>query len=413
MSWYRKVKSIYTISFVTISFIIWSTLSNWLFQNPVEYKLFLICTCIVFFTQYITSLRLRKTIIITLTLGLSIIACVVFFKGQNILLNTIFLLIANFTIYIQDNAPIDYFKYKDDIKKSMALLLFIWIISFTLGLEFVDEIYKFHIIYIIMIIILMRETRRYEYDVNSKTSTITNIVIGVCVLTLSLDYAGKIVKGILVMLMNLVSFILGIIVNLLTEIFGGAISWISQALREFFMDRNTAVKTETIIHDNVDKPLNINKYNGIKLPPMLIFVFKIIILLIILYMMYKFLSRATSEMKTHNGFTEEKERIVKKNKKKHWAKKLFGKIFEGNGSNRDKVLYAYKGFEKTTEEAEIYKLNMTATQLKNVTKVYVDNFDDLDEMTQAYNEAKFSTHDITQEQVQQVKKGDRNIKKQL
>ncbi|MCJ7688067.1 MAG: hypothetical protein MUO60_01875, partial [Clostridiaceae bacterium] len=70
-------------------------------------------------------------------------------------------------------------------------------------------------------------------------------------------------------------------------------------------------------------------------------------------------------------------------------------------------------FEKITEQADIYKTYMTATQLKNITKVNVDNFDDLEEMTVSYNEAKFSIHDITEEQVQQVKKGHKNIKRQL
>ena len=155
------------------------------------------------------------------------------------------------------------------------------------------------------------------------------------------------------------------------------------------------------------------EYKGIELPPMLILAFKILILILILYIIYKFLSRFRSKTKKYNGFVEEKERIVRKKNKKHWVKDLFGKIFQGGGSNRDKILYTYKGFEKITEEADIYKPYMTATQLKNVTKINVDNFDNLDEMTEVYNEAKFSIHDMTEEQVEQVKKGHNNIKKQL
>ena len=69
MSWYRKVKSIYSISLVTISFIIWSTLSKWLFKNPVDYKLFLITLSIVFFTQYLNSKKLKKISCYTSTFG--------------------------------------------------------------------------------------------------------------------------------------------------------------------------------------------------------------------------------------------------------------------------------------------------------------------------------------------------------
>ena len=69
MSWYRKVKSMYSISLVTISFIIWSTLSKWLFKNPVDYKLFLITLCIVFFTQYLNNMKLKKSLFILADFG--------------------------------------------------------------------------------------------------------------------------------------------------------------------------------------------------------------------------------------------------------------------------------------------------------------------------------------------------------
>ncbi|MBK5239602.1 hypothetical protein [Clostridium sp.] len=414
MSEYRKVKSIYSISFVTISFIIWSTLSKWLFQNPVEYKLFLICSCVVLFTQYIATARHNKILVI-LPLGVSIIASVMFFNGQAIMLNTIYLLFATFTIYFLEGAPIDHSQYKEDINKSMVLLIFIWIISFRLGIDFVDEIYKFHILYIIMIIILMRETQRYVHDIKSKTSMVTNIIIGISVLTLSLDYAGKIVKGLLDILKDLVDFVLIIILTILSKIFGPAMGSISglnlKNPDESILGEPTINNGPIIEGLPIDKPEIAQA--ELQLQPILILVFKIVIVLIILYVLYKFLTRFRSKAETYNGFIEEKERIVVKNKKKHWIKGLFGKIGSGGGSNREKILYTYKGFEKITKQADIYKTYMTATQLKNVTKVVVDNFDDLEEMTAAYNEAKFSVHDITEDKVQQVKNGSKNIKRQL
>jgi len=415
MSEYRKVKSIYSLSFVTISFIIWSTLSKWLLQNPVEYKLFLICSCVVLFTQYVASAR-RNKILVILPLGVSIIASVMFFNGQAIMLNTIYLLFATITIYFLEGAPIDHSQYKEDINKSIALLIFIWIISFRLGIDFVDEIYKFHILYIIMIIILMRETQRYIYDIKSKTSMVTNIIIGISVLTLSLDYAGKIVKGLLDMIKDFINFVLIIVITLLSKILGPAMGSISGPDLER-QDNGKILGEPTInngavIGDNpIDKPQI--TLDELQQHPIVILVFKILIILIILYVLYKFLTRFRSKEKTYNGFIEEKERIVRKNKKKHWVKGLFGKINSGGGSNREKILYTYKGFEKITQKAHIYKTYMTATQLKNGTKVNVDNFDDLEEMTAYYNEAKFSIHDITDEQVQQVKKGHKNIKRQL
>jgi len=56
---------------------------------------------------------------------------------------------------------------------------------------------------------------------------------------------------------------------------------------------------------------------------------------------------------------------------------------------------------------------MTASQLKNVTKIKVENVDNLDNMTNIYNEAKFSNHQIEEEKLGIVKKAVDNIKAQL
>lgn len=413
MSWYRKIKSIYSISLVTISFIIWSTLSKWLFGNSVDYKLFLITLSAVFFVQYLSSKELKNIIIVIVPLGLSIVPSFMFFKGQNLFINTTFLLFMILVTYSMDKSPIEYSKYKEDINKSMIVLLISWIISFTLGIEFVNNIYKFHILYIIMIIILMRESRRYVYDVKGKNSIVTNIVIAVAVLTLSLDYASKIVGELLNLLMKLASFILLIITNILVKIFGGPLGAISDKLKELIIKRKVFNIGESVIDKKFTEEPIFKEYKGIEVPPVIILAFKIMILLVILYIIYKFISRFKSEAKIYNGFVEEKEKIARKGSKKHWVRDLFGKVFYAGGSNRDKILSTYKGFEKITEEVDIYKPYMTATQLKNVTKISVDNFENLEEMTQIYNEAKFSTHDMTQMQVEQVKKGHNNVKKQL
>ena len=85
MSWYRKVKSMYSISFITISFIIWSTLSMWLFKNPVDYKLFLICLPIVFLTQYLSMAKLKKYYLLMVLFGLSILVSLDFLKDMQLL----------------------------------------------------------------------------------------------------------------------------------------------------------------------------------------------------------------------------------------------------------------------------------------------------------------------------------------
>ena len=414
MSWYRKVKSMYSISFVTFSFIIWSTLSKLLFKNPLEYKLFLICLPIVFLTQYLSMAKLKRTFLIMVLLGLIILVSLTFFKGQAIFLNTIFLLFMTFITYSLENVPIDYSQYKEDVNKSLFALVFIWMIAFSFGIEFINDIYKFNILYIITIIILMRETRRYVYSIKSNTSMVTNIIIGISVLSISLDYANIIIAKLLEIIIATATFILSIILSFLNIIIGGPIAVIAEKI-EFIITRKGSLNnqnTNNIGNSLIVEP-DITKYKNNSLTPIFILIIKILILLLILYIIYKFLSRFRNKTKVYNGYVEEKEKIVKKKDKKYWAKGFLSKIFQGNKSNREKILYIYKGFEKITEASNIYKPYMTATQLENLIKLNVDNFDNLDEMTQIYNEAKFSVHPMTDEKVMAVKKGHSNIRKQL
>lgn len=413
MSWYRKVKSIYSISLVTISFIIWSTLSKWLFNSQVDYKLFLVSLCVVFFTQYLNNLKMKKSILILALLAVSISACFIFYKGQTILINTAFLLFMSLVAYSLEDAPIDHSQYKDDITKSMIVLILIWVMSFALGTDFVNKMYRFHILYIIMIIILMRETRRYVYAVKSNTSSITNVIIGISVIAISLDYVNNIIAWCLDILLKLSSFILGLIVEFLIIIFGGPISYIIQKIKEIVSKNGNEIIKVDPVNKNLTKKPNMIEYKNINIPPELILLFKVLIVLLILYVIYKFLSRARKKTKVYSEFVEEKERMVNKRNKRHWVKNLFGNMFKGGGTNRDKILFTYKNFEKITEKANIYKTYMTATQLENLTKVNVNNVDNLDEMTKLYNEAKFSLHPMTQEKVVIVTRGHENIKKQL
>ena len=146
-----------------------------------------------------------------------------------------------FIIYSLENVPIDYSQYKDDVNKSIIALVFIWLISFSLGIQFINEIYKFNILYIITIIVLMRETRRYAYAIKSKTTMVTNIIIGISVLSISLGYANHIVAKLIEMIMVSVTFMLSIIVSFLNVILGRPIAAIAQKLMELSMKNKNEI----------------------------------------------------------------------------------------------------------------------------------------------------------------------------
>jgi len=56
---------------------------------------------------------------------------------------------------------------------------------------------------------------------------------------------------------------------------------------------------------------------------------------------------------------------------------------------------------------------MTPKQLGNIVKIKVDNCNEVDEIANIYNEAKFSTHVINREYEQKVEKYVDNINKKI
>ena len=82
-------------------------------------------------------------------------------------------------------------------------------------------------------------------------------------------------------------------------------------------------------------------------------------------------------------------------------------------SLREQLLSVYEGFERRAQAKKIFKNHLTATQLYNITKTVVTEADSIRDLTIAYNEAKFSSHPVSEEAVKAAKRNLADIKKQL
>jgi hypothetical protein len=146
---------------------------------------------------------------------------------------------------------------------------------------------------------------------------------------------------------------------------------------------------------------------------------KITILVIIILFIVDVVKKMKFMRVKDEQYTEEKEKIDKNSKgqKNYKHKKnvlsILKKAFRMNNTIKEKILNSYRDFEKITQKAEIYNPTMTATQLKDKTKANIESHSYLDEMTDIYNEVKFSNYEAREEDLDLVRKSLDNVKENL
>ncbi|WP_346932369.1 hypothetical protein [Clostridium sp.] len=113
------------------------------------------------------------------------------------------------------------------------------------------------------------------------------------------------------------------------------------------------------------------------------------------------------------SYTEIMEFIERDNKSTNLVVEMIKKIFRKKGSPREEVIYKYGEFVGLASKKGIFEKYMTPKQLLNVTKIKIDYCEGLDEISDIYNEAKFSLHVINKEKEQKVEKTVDNIKKSM
>ena len=157
------------------------------------------------------------------------------------------------------------------------------------------------------------------------------------------------------------------------------------------------------------------KINMFKYPVWLSYTLKFLVLLLTMFLIYKLLTHNKNFLLNHtNSDTEERESIfLEKKKSKNYFKQVYDNIFKSKNA-KERILGIYKKFEKRTLQKEMFKPHMSASQLRNIAKIYIrDNLKELDIITDTYNEAKFSNHVITHYKATEVKNSYDNVKQKL
>lgn len=412
MSMRKSIDIMYGICINLFGFILWSIFSEFIIQAHVDYKLFLINIIDLFLLYILRDKVSKKFARIAITLFVSEIL-LYFFLNSILSLNlvyTAFILLTLDKMY-EDN--INFYYISDKIKIFTITIAIVGAMYPMLVKNNNKSIFRFYILFFIMAIVLLRESRNVIIKVKSKMSFIYDSIIMVIVLLLSVENTYNFLINLLTKLGNLVKYVYSLIEPALDSLFEAfAKMFILPAMTLFGKLAKNKVNMPT--QNPASKKLIVNKvYTGI--PSNVIWIIKIVFIIVCFLAIYNVILRKRYKTKLVEETEEveiEKINNCKNNLSQNSMRNIFRKLFKSKNI-RTQILETYKAFEIRTNKKEIYKSYMTATQLKNHTGIFVDEKHSLNSITDLYNEAKFSNHSCNEENLSEMKSSYKNIRKQL
>ncbi|WP_291567900.1 MULTISPECIES: hypothetical protein [unclassified Clostridium] len=411
MNWYRQVKTLYTTTLTIFFFIMWAFIEKIIFQNNIKYSLIIITFISVFLMQYLIYKRVNKYLSVAIPLIISILILHFILKDSLIIVNLIFVvatMIFNLTL---ENDTINYYQCKRTLTNGLYLIVPIGIIGIMFRSDLIIYLFRAYMFYLILMIITFRESLRYMYNIRNKSSIYVNLGIILGIIALCQEYIFSAFNKIIIWIFGVISFAADLILTLIVKIFEKPMQFIVDSLKKIMMKNQHLEEMLDRLGNKSEVREFIYEESVLKYPIWI----KIVLLIIVLYFLYKIICKIRINVKVNENYVECIESINEKSqeKKPSYISKFIKKILRKKGDIREEILYNYKNFEEITKKADIYITYMTATQLKNVTKVKIDNVDGLDDTTNIYNKAKFSTQELSEENLQQVKNSYENIKKQI
>jgi hypothetical protein len=398
-------------------FIIWGIVSNVILKNIFDYRLYFISLTAAFLLQYLMNKLEKKWPPKIIAALIGILLTLVVSKGIYFLFNSIFIVFILFMTDSMEYEDINYDAYKARAKNGLILILFLGALLPLVDINLSKSILKFYIMFLVSNVLVMREARSYYYKIRNKRSFTANILISLSILVLAID---KIFAGFLAVvnfIINIFNIIVSYIIDFLGMILSKPLTFCIEKLREIMIRGAKLLEGNEANIDVKETPIEKIPWDdsaGFHLPVWAHSLVRMVAVIIVLVIAYLIISKFINLYGNRDkGIEEERESIRKlKTKKDGFIKKIIKNIFKP-GDLRNQILNVYKKFEEKTFEKGIFKRHMTAKQLGNITKAYVDNPEGLDSLTNIYNEAKFSKHNVSEVSLKAIKEEFNKVKKQL
>lgn len=418
MSWFRQIKTLYSSTYVLMIYIIWTMLTCTFIANEVSFNLYLITLFNVFLMEYLYDKEYKKHIILLVPLIIGAVILWIIYDPYKAILNYLFFTASIIVVYREEPNQINYYEYKQRWIAGAYLMVGVAVFIFIFSYPLLEKMFRVFVMYLILVVINLRESLRYSYNIRSKHSKYINLgIIGFMVIIFQ-EHTYRIFSAIVKSIYGGINYILNIILGVIIIIVRYPVAYGVELLGKLFANREMNAEAVLEGFAKVNVPIEeLFKQDTFRDEASIAYVaviLKLILAAAIIIIIVRSLSALIKVEKREEGYVELREKLNDKKKNKEGLiQKLKKTIFRKKGNLREEILYSYSEFERVTEKAEIFKPYMTASQLKNVTKIKVDNIDKLDEMTDIYNKAKFSQKELKGENLETVKRAVENIKAQL
>lgn len=419
MSWSEQVRIYYDITFSMLTSIVWMIVTALVFSKDMKFSIFILMMISILSSKYL----LRKGKKVETCIAVSLIPIIVYeLLSQEIIIaivDIIFVALISAVLLRETNENINYDRYKNIFINGISFIFIASIICSLFKPFYAEIVFRGIIIYLILMVITMRETMGYCYNIkSSKVNKIINISLISLALLTTQEFFYNIFVNIVTILYRGFEFVIELIIDIIVKIIEIPMIWAINALQKLFNGREGVIEDIFGRLDEGSKnSANIKEIapEVVTLSPTFIFIMKVIVTIVLILIVSSIIKRIIkgTNLNRDNGYTEIIEDIDQKDPGYKKVIDKIKKIFRKKGTPREEVLYKYSEFVEVANKKEIFKTYMTPKQLSNIVKIKVDNCMEVDEVTDMYNEAKFSTHIINKAYEQKVEKYVDNINKNI
>lgn len=403
MSLYNFIKILYGILVSTFAFIISSILLNVIGGVAPSFYVYLITVVFMFLFNYMVSKSNKTKLIIVMHNLLYFIALYcIFGKSSNLSLQII-VIIQELLMLSAEGISITRDFYRNRLKSLVIGLLIGVFFALFESKQVTTFLYPFYILFFLTGILLLRASRAFEYKLSSSKKVKTYIFILVLSLFLFNPYIYSLAIGIIGILYQKIQWI---IVKIL-YVFSLLLIYPMKAIQLLFKGKNMSeISTKMTDIPYEDQKL-IQSDNTFILSIIKTLLF-IVIVVSILYMFNLVLNRRKFKNKSKEQLLGiERESLDDSFKKKDSS------IKNNWIGRKGKILEMFYDIQKETYKKNIFKKSMTANQLLNISKPYIDGDEEFKYIVDRYNEAKFSSHEVSDEIVDETRVKYKALKKKI
>jgi len=423
MSLSRQVRTLFTVSTLIFTYIIWMVASTAILEYTPNYSIYIISLCAVFFMQYLREKDKKPAFQVLIPFFSAVAINVIIINLYSAECNFLYIFFILIFFNRLENEEINYEMYKFRIKSSLYTLIVLGGVLPLVDKSLAQEVFRFYLIYLISAVIVLRETRKFSSRISDKKSLIVNLAITFSVILLSMDkiynFLTKIFSYIYIGIdFALTKMIMGM-AYIVTYLFNKPLYFIIVFIRKLIARILGAdLEITPKVKGKLPDPLEELAKNGTNNVVLFIFgvMLKIIIVIFIVYLISRIFNSYVEKNSEDDEGQLKKEKILreKKNKKnKQGILSKFMKIFKGKIDFRTQILNVYLKFQQKMSDKEIYKPHMTAGQLSSVAKIKIDDEEDINSITSIYNEAKFSDHQASEKNAKIAKFNYESLEKKL